>query len=261
MTEEWYYSEDGASVGPMSRADILRRIRKATDQPHYVWTNGMSEWTDARTLPPFLSERRKESQSGTPSPGATNDARQPGTTGTVTLAHRARHELIAYVAISSYLLAWFAAILFYKATILRSVGFEFAPFGLAAVKALILGKFILVLEALKIGEGRKESGLLIFGILKRALLFTLLLFTLSIIEELVVGHFHGREAREVLHEIGGGTLPQAIATAVLMFLVLLPYLAFRRLALVFGELPELLLTLRTPEKVGAELQGEHRGKS
>jgi hypothetical protein len=41
--------------------------------------------------------------------------------------------------------------------------------------------------------------------------------------------------REVLGEIGGGTIPQAIATGVLMFLVLLPYLAFRRLALTFGD--------------------------
>jgi hypothetical protein len=43
--------------------------------------------------------------------------------------------------------------MFYKATILGSVGIQFAPFGLAAVKALILGKFILVMEDLKIGEG------------------------------------------------------------------------------------------------------------
>ena len=33
-----------------------------------------------------------------------------------------------------------------------------------------------------------------------------------------------------------------------MFLVLLPYLAFRLLAFTFGELPELLFTRRSPEK-------------
>jgi hypothetical protein len=80
---------------------------------------------------------------------------------------------------------------------------------------------------------------------------------LSIVEEVVVGHFHGRGVREVLGEIVGGTMPQAIATGVLMFLVLLPYLAFRRLALTFGELPELLFTRRSPEKGGRASSGSN----
>jgi len=182
------------------------------------------------------------------------EAQQPATGGHATLAQRARHEVIAYLAISGYLLVWFSAVMFYKATILGSIGIEFAPFGLAAVKALILGKFILVMEDLKIGEGKESGGILAVEILKKALLFTLLLFVLSIVEEVVVGHFHGRGVREVLGEIGGGTMPQAIATGVLMFLVLLPYLAFRRLAFTFGELPELLFTRRSPEKGGKSIE-------
>src|SRR5262249_26336497 len=103
--------------------------------------------------------------------------------GHPTLAQRARHEVIAYLAVSGYLLIWFSAVVFYKATILGSVGIQFAPFGLAAVKALILGKFILVMEDLKIGEGKESGGILAVEILKKALLFTLLLFVLSIVEE------------------------------------------------------------------------------
>jgi hypothetical protein len=152
--------------------------------------------------------------------------------------------MIAYLAVSGYLLIWFSAVMFYKATILGSVGIQFAPFGLAAVKALILGKFILVLEALRLGERRKGSRVLALDILREALLFTLVLIVLSIVEELIVGHFHGREARATIAEMGGGTIPQAIATSILMFLVLLPYLAFRRLALMHGALPELLFKRR-----------------
>ncbi|HMK88880.1 MAG TPA: DUF4339 domain-containing protein [Methylocystis sp.] len=241
MAEEWYYAEDGESLGPVSRAEIARRVRRAPQHRHYVWTSGMSDWTDARELPELFSADLVEERSASPA------AQAPAKSGS--LVQRARHELVAYLAISSYLLIWFTAVLFYKSTILRGIGIEFAPFGLAAIKALILGKFILVLEALKIGEGKNENAVLIFGILKRAALFTLLLFALSVGEELAVGHLHGRQAREVLSEIGGGTVPQAAATAVLMFLVLLPYLAFRRLASIFGELPELLFTLR-PAKAG-----------
>jgi hypothetical protein len=228
-------------LGPVSAGEILGRIRNAQERPHLVWTPAMSEWTDARTLPQFSAGLRRKDAAES----AGIEDEWPVEREHESFSRRARHELISYLAISGYLFIWLSAVMFYKAAILSSVGIEFAPFGLAAVKALILGKFILVLEALKIGEGR-ESGILVVQILWRALLFTLLLIVLSIVEELIVGHFHGREPMEVLRGIGGGTVPQAIASGVLMFLVLLPYLAFRRLALTFGELPELLFTRHLP---------------
>lgn len=238
MAAEWYYEEEEKVLGPVSAEEIVGRIRRAQGQPHPVWTQGMSEWMDARGLPEFSPEFQRVER--TPAERAEIEAQRSAEGEHETLVQRARHELIAYGAISAYLLIWFSAVMFYKATILRSVGMEFAPFGLAAVKALILGKFILVLEALKIGERGKSSGILAVQILWRALLFTLLLIVLSIAEEVIVGYLHGRAAREVLAEMGGGTVQQAFAMAVLMFLVLLPYLAFRRLATTYGELPELL---------------------
>ncbi|HXY59569.1 MAG TPA: DUF4339 domain-containing protein [Methylocystis sp.] len=246
MATEWYYEEEEKVRGPVSAEEIVDRIRRAQGQPHLLWTAGLSEWTDARRLPQFSTEFQTEE----PAPFEKTEvgAERRGKGGRETLVQRARHELIAYLAISGYLLVWFSAVMFYKATILRSVGMEFAPFGLAAVKALILGKFILALEALKIGEGGKSGGVLAVQILWRAFLFTLLLIVLSIAEEAIVGYFHGRPAMEALREIGGGTVPQAFAVAVLMFLVLLPYLAFRRLALTYGRLPELLFTRRLPAK-------------
>jgi hypothetical protein len=249
MAADWYYMEDGKSVGPVSAEEIIGWIRKAKHQPHFVWTTGMSKWTDARTIGQFSAAFQMEEPEVHPEKGYV-ERQQPARDGHATLAQRAWHEVIAYLTISGYLLVWFSAVMFYKATILGSVGIEFAPFGLAAVKALILGKFILVMEDLKIGEGKEGGGILAVEILKKALLFTLLLIVLSIVEEVVVGHFHGRGVREVLGEIGGGTIPQAIATGVLMFLVLLPYFAFRRLAFTFGELPELLFTRRSPVKGG-----------
>jgi hypothetical protein len=104
-----------------------------------------------------------------------------------------------------------------------------------------------VLEDLRIGERRQGSGILFIEIAKKALLFTLLLIVLSILEEVILGYFHGEEAKEVLRGMGGGTIPQAFASGVLMFLVLLPYLAFRRLASTLGGLPELLFTRRPLE--------------
>jgi hypothetical protein len=58
------------------------------------------------------------------------------------LSQRLRQELIEYLIVSAYLYVSFSALIFYKATVLRSDGIEFATFGIAIVKALILGKFI-----------------------------------------------------------------------------------------------------------------------
>lgn len=253
MAAEWHYSDNGTSVGPISTDEVLRRISQAKTRPHLVWAEGMSQWADARGLPQFAAALESAPAKGEPfkSEPARVEAPRPNKGGHSGLAQRARHELISYLAVSGYLMVWFSAVMFYKSTILRSVGIEFAPLGIAVVKALILGKFILVLEALKVGERGADGAILILQIVKKALLFTLLLIVMSLVEELVVGYFHGRPMKEILAEIGGGTLPQAIATGVLMFLVLMPYLAFRQLALSRGDLPELLFTRHAPKKPGA----------
>jgi GYF domain 2 len=256
MANEWFYAENGESFGPLSGDQMLERIGQCGDEPLYVWREGMAGWTEAREAPEFGPRLAAKNARPAMFLQAARQAIAKGRQSLARreLAQRARHELIAYLAVSGYLLVWFSAVLFYKSTVLRSVGIEFAPFALAAVKALILGKFILVLEAFKIGDRDRRSNLLIVDILKKALLFTLVLFALTVLEEVVVGHFHGKNAAEALSEIGGGSALQALAGAILMFLALLPYLAFRRLALVFGDLPELLFTLNAPEKLTAEAQ-------
>jgi hypothetical protein len=145
-----------------------------------------------------------------------------------TLAQRARRELIEYIVISAYLYIYFGALLAYKATILLSVGVTFAPFGLALVKALISAKFIMLLEALKLGESGKRASPLI-DILKKSSLFAVFLIVLTLIEELIVGALHGKVVQEILGEIAGGSLPQALAVGLLIFLIMIPYFTYREL--------------------------------
>jgi hypothetical protein len=258
MADEWFYVENGESLGPVSTDELGRKLAGARGEPQLVWAPGMAEWVDARTLPQFAprpasaAERRPVSEASRPAmavgsvavAGAAAGANGPdaGTGKAKSLLHKARHEFVSYIAVSSYLMVWFVALMFYKATILRSVGVEFAPFGFAIVKALILGKFMLVLEALKLGERRTSGNAMIVQIIIKALLFTFALIVMSMIEEVIVGHFHGRDARDVLKEMAGGSLAQVFASAILMFLVLLPYMAFRRVALTIGDLPDLLFT-------------------
>ena len=63
----------------------------------------------------------------------------------------------------------------------------------------------------------------------------MLVIVLSAIEEGVVGIIDGRTIAASLAEIGGGKLPQILATSLIMLLVLIPYLAFGELNAVLGE--------------------------
>ncbi|MEO9188929.1 MAG: hypothetical protein ABI224_02840 [Acetobacteraceae bacterium] len=151
-----------------------------------------------------------------------------------TLVHRLRHELIKYGLISAYLYVCFGALLLYKAVVLRGVGISYAPYGLAAIKALILAKFILLGHAARVGD-RYSRRRLIHVILYKALLFLLLLVVLSVIEEVVVNVLHGGTVGASMTELEGSRLWQILSTSLIMLLILVPYIAFTELSVVLGE--------------------------
>jgi GYF domain 2 len=233
MNAEWYYVENDVTVGPASLADLAERLRRAKSEPCLVWTKGMSDWADAAAVP-AISKLLRSVPTRSLSRGPTTRS-EPAMPPKPTLIQNARRELVEYLAISAYLFVCFDALLFYKSAILRSDGIEFASFGLALVKALILGKFILVLQAIGVGERGERSGILLVEILKRSVLFLLLLVILNTVEEITLGFFHGRAISDVLGEMAGGTLPQAIAVCALLLLVLIPYFALRGLATRLGQ--------------------------
>jgi len=100
---------------------------------------------------------------------------------------------------------------------------------------------VLILKHLKVGRGKIGANVLIFDVLKKALLFTILLLILSAAENVIVGAFHDEDAQNALKSMGGGTALQLIATALLGFLILIPYFAYREIAAKLGE--EALLKL------------------
>jgi hypothetical protein len=147
-----------------------------------------------------------------------------------TLPQRATHEIKELLILTAYLYITLGAVIVVKTAVLHTAGIEFAPWGLAIVKALVLAKFILVGDAMKIGEG--HTGPLIWPTLHKAFGFLLLLVILTIIEEAVVGLFHHRP----------------LAGYLIMLLVLIPYFAFQVLddALGKGRLVRMFFVEREP---------------
>jgi hypothetical protein len=121
--------------------------------------------------------------------------------------------------------------------------------GIAAVKAVLLAKFILLGRAMKLGE-RFTTRPLIWPTLQKALAFLVLLIVLVIIEEVVVGLFHHQPVAASLGELFGAKLYETLAGILIVLLVLIPYFAFHVLDEALGE--------RTPARMFLSSEGPCR---
>ena len=150
------------------------------------------------------------------------------------LRERAIHELKEFVIIAAYLFVCFAAVAYFKASILKAQGVSFAPFGFAVAKALICAKFVSMGHIFHLGE-RFKSLPLIWPTLYKSFCFLALLVALNALEEIIVGLIHRRTISDSMAGFGGGTLDQLIAASLIGFLILVPFFAFRALGEVVGE--------------------------
>jgi hypothetical protein len=159
---------------------------------------------------------------------------ESGVQSKASFREKAGEELTEFIVLTAYLYVCFAALIYFKAAILQAQGIAYAPLGLAAIKAAICAKFMLVGRAFHLGE-RFNHLPLIVPTLYRSFAFLLLLGVLTFIEEIVVGAIHGRTVLDSISGIAGGTSHQVVATILIIFLILIPYFAFRSLGDIVGD--------------------------
>jgi hypothetical protein len=159
------------------------------------------------------------------------------------MGHRFIEEMRTYTIISLYLWVCFSALLLHETAVLQANNLQFLPFSIAVVKALILGKFILIGKAANIGS-RIESDVLLHKIIWKSLATLLLLLVFSIIEELIVGIVHGQAISELVAEFVDRSWLQNLAPSIVMLLVLIPMISFEEIdqALGTGSLKRLLFS-------------------
>ncbi len=158
------------------------------------------------------------------------------------IKRRAREELRKFLLVSAYLFVCLLTLLTFKAVLLGQKGLHAVPLGFAVGKALILGKFLLIGEAARIGS-RVRSGTLLQRIGVRVLSMTVLLIVLTVLEEIVVGWFHGHPVGQTLAEMLSRSLPLLLVQCLLMTLILVPLITFFEIdrSLGAGTLRRLLL--------------------
>lgn len=153
---------------------------------------------------------------------------------TTSFRQKAFGELKEWAVLTLYLYVCFIAVVLLKAAILQDVGVHSAIWGIAAVKALLLAKFMLIGRVFEVGRKFRDRPL-IWPILYHALIFLILLLILSTIEEIVVGSIQHRPLSDSLAHTVGPTVFEGLSICLVLFLILIPYSAYDCLEDVLGE--------------------------
>jgi hypothetical protein len=154
---------------------------------------------------------------------------RPGHPG---LKAKVRHELEEYLLVSAYMIAFIGAFTLYRHLILAEYGVYFS-YGSAIIEGLILGKIVLIGQALHVGERETERPL-IWTTLRKSLLFGLLFFAFTILETTVKRLIHHEPLFQAFAAITPEVRNEALARAIMMFVALIPFFAFGELRKHFG---------------------------
>jgi len=122
----------------------------------------------------------------------------------------------------------FGAIILYTIAVLRAHGADYEPWGFAAVKALLLAKFMLIGDALHFDRNLKHKPM-VYSILSKSLVYLGFLILLSFIEEIAVGLIHGRSLTRSVAEIADGSVVELVTSCFLLWLILVPVVGIRQL--------------------------------
>lgn len=156
------------------------------------------------------------------------------------LQTKAIEETRKLFGIFLYLWVLLSLFSFHKALVLKDE-YELYDQGFALINAIVLAKVILVGELFHLGE-KLENKPLIYPILFKSAVFAVLLICFHIIEQAIRGLLRGMTFSQSIPTIGGGRLQGILMVGIIMFVVLMPFFAFRELnrALGAAELHALL---------------------
>jgi hypothetical protein len=124
-----------------------------------------------------------------------------------------------------YFYVAFAVIIFYKAAVLHSYGIRYFVFGFAIAKAVLIAKFLLIGKKVRIGEVRADRPL-IKPIAAKLGGFMAILLILSAAEQITATLIHRRPLGSLLQWVRGAQSGEVLAEVLILFLVLIPLVAF-----------------------------------
>lgn len=150
------------------------------------------------------------------------------------LKSRLGTELKRYAVVSLYLFICFSVVMIYDASQSPGKAATLLPFGLALGKALVMGKFILIGEALKPGT-RIHAPTLMHRVLWRTVGMIVVLVILKVVEELIIGLVHGKDIAAILGALVHPSWLSLLGPVLLMLLIVVPLMMATELDRALGD--------------------------
>ena len=146
---------------------------------------------------------------------------------------RLRQGMAEYLVNVIYLTLVFAAFTQYRRLFLAAYDIIYTDYWVAVIQALILGKVIMIGGVFHLGRGLEQRPL-IYPALYKALVFTLFVVILAVIEHAIKGLWNGQGLTQGVAELVAKGSEELLAGCLVIFVALVPFFAIKELGRVFG---------------------------
>ncbi len=151
-----------------------------------------------------------------------------------TLKERAFEEFKRLLVIFLYLWLVFGLLSIHKSLVLSQHHLDTEEHAFAIINAFVFAKVLLVGEHFNLGT-RFNQKPLIYPILYKCFVFSVVLIGFHVIESVGVGLWHGHTIVESLPPFLGWNPRGLLAVSVMCFVLLLPFFGFREIVRVIGR--------------------------
>jgi hypothetical protein len=150
------------------------------------------------------------------------------------LKKRAFEEFKRFVAIFLYLWVVFGLLSIHTSLVLSQRHLDYEEHTFAIINALVFAKVLLLGEELHLGR-RFENKPLIYPILYKCLVFSIVLICFHVVETVAGGVWHGNSIKDSIPPLLGWNPKGLLAVGFTSFVLLLPFFGFREIARVMGR--------------------------
>jgi hypothetical protein len=208
---EWYALKYLGRSGGLHLADLERLFAKGLlDRSDLVRKRGWDRWLPAAEVAELGASFKQASLA------LDNVAEVKRST----LKVRLYHELISYAGIAAYLWVILLLLRLYESVVLQQYGLSPEGEHSLIVQALIIGKIILLVEMLRIGN-RVELNTSAANIFVRSVFFALCLLLFNVLEHSAIALWTGKSVADALAE--ENTLAKIASVVAIMTIAFLPY--------------------------------------
>ncbi len=150
------------------------------------------------------------------------------------MKQKVMHEVRIFIIYTLFLFILFSIFNVYERLLMGIYGDTQIRYGYSLIEALILAKIIMLGQAVKIGERFKHKPL-IFPVVHKTVIFSLLLLIFNICEHYIMGFFAGNTIEQTYHEVMRQKINIMLAKNFIMIIIFAQFFTMLELSKTLGE--------------------------